>query len=407
MNEIIFGNKELFSLALNIENPWRIDKIQFDQEKEELNIYVGYMRSSKFLCPKCGKECKLHDTKEKVWRHLNFFQYKTYIHCKLPRTNCEDDGVLLAQAPWSTDNTGFTMLFEEYVLRLAQKMPILSISKLLKESNGKIWRIVKKYTDKYIETLDFSNTRIIGIDETSVKGHNYITLFMDMETSKVMYIAEGKKSSTIYEFKNFFEEHKGKVENIEVFTCDMSLGFTSGIKEIFKEAKIVYDKFHVVKEVNIAVDEVRKKEVEDEKELKKSKYIWLKNPENLKEYQKEKLIKMSKMNLKTAKAYRLKLAFQEIYNKNITKEMAHNEIKEWLNWAIHSKLDSMKKVARMVGQKINGILNYFEYRVTNAVLEGTNSMIQNLKSRAKGYKVIENFKAMIYLMNSKDAMWNY
>ena len=406
MNEIIFGNKELFSLALNIENPWRIDKIQFDQEKEELNIYVGYMRSSKFLCPKCGKECKLHDTKEKVWRHLNFFQYKTYIHCKLPRTNCEDDGVLLVQAPWSTDNTGFTMLFEEYVLRLAQKMPILSISKLLKESNGKIWRIVKKYTDKYIETLDFSNTRIIGMDETSVKGHNYITLFMDMETSKVMYIAEGKKSSTIYEFKNFFEEHKGKVENIEVFTCDMSLGFTSGIKEIFKEAKIVYDKFHVVKEVNIAVDEVRKKEVEDEKELKKSKYIWLKNPENLKEYQKEKLIKMSKMNLKTAKAYRLKLAFQEIYNKNITKEMAHKEIKEWLNWAIHSKLDSMKKVARMVGQKINGILNYFEYRVTNAVLEGTNSMIQNLKSRAKGYKVIENFKAMIYLMNSKDAMWN-
>lgn len=407
MNEIIFGNKELFSLALNIENPWRIDKIQFDQEKEELNIYVGYMRSSKFLCPKCGKECKMHDTKEKVWRHLNFFQYKTYIHCKLPRTNCEDDGVLLVQAPWSTDNTGFTMLFEEYVLRLAQKMPILSISKLLKESNGKIWRIVKKYTDKYIETLDFSNTIIIGMDETSVKGHNYITLFMDMETSKVMYIAEGKKSSTIYEFKNFFEEHKGKVENIEVFTCDMSLGFTSGIKEIFKEAKIVYDKFHVVKEVNIAVDEVRKKEVEDEKELKKSKYIWLKNPENLKEYQKQKLIKMSKMNLKTAKAYRLKLAFQEIYNKNITKEMAHKEIKEWLNWAIHSKLDSMKKVARMVGQKINGILNYFEYRVTNAVLEGTNSMIQNLKSRAKGYKVIENFKAMIYLMNSKDAMWNY
>ena len=406
MNEIIFGNKELFSLALNIENPWRIDKIQFDQEKEELNIYVGYMRSSKFLCPKCGKECKLHDTKEKVWRHLNFFQYKTYIHCKLPRTNCEDDGVLLVQAPWSTDNTGFTMLFEENVLRLAQKMPILSISKLLKESNGKIWRIVKKYTDKYIETLDFSNTRIIGMDETSVKGHNYITLFMDMETSKVMYIAEGKKSSTIYEFKNFFEEHKGKVENIEVFTCDMSLGFTSGIKEIFKEAKIVYDKFHVVKEINIAVDEVRKKEVEDEKELKKSKYIWLKNPDHLKDYQKEKLIKMSKMNLKTAKAYRIKLAFQEIYNKNITKEMAHKEIKEWLNWAIHSKLDSMKKVARMVGQKINGILNYFEYRVTNAVLEGTNSMIQNLKSRAKGYKVIDNFKAMIYLMNSKKFVWN-
>ena len=111
MNELLFGNKELFSLALNIEKPWRIEKIEFNMEKEELNIYVGYMRSSKFLCPKCWKECKLHDTKEKVWRHLSFFQYKTYIHCKLPRTTCEDDGVLLVQAPWSTGNTGFTMLF--------------------------------------------------------------------------------------------------------------------------------------------------------------------------------------------------------------------------------------------------------------------------------------------------------
>lgn len=400
---MIYNNQqetEIFSMALNINKPWRIERIEFNEESE-LHIYIGYIKGTKFECKECGKKCDIHDTKEKTWRHLNFFEHKAYIHCKVPRTKCEAHKVLLIDVPWANSNTGFTMLFEQLVMNLAKKMSILSISRLLKESNGRLWRIVKRYAKEYVESLEFSQVKRIGLDETSKKGHNYLTVFVDLDTSKIMYIADGKKGSTIDEFRDFFIERNGVLENIEAVTCDMNMGYTTGIKKAFKNAKIVYDKFHVIKIINEALDDVRKEELKKEPELKKTKYMWLKNKKNLKENQKDNLEKMCKKNLKTAKGYRLKLAFQDIYNTNYTKDIAKLEIDEWINWALHSKLEPFKKVARTIGRKVNGILNYFENRLTNAILEGTNSMIQYIKTRARGYKNTENFKAMIYLMNSK------
>lgn len=394
---------KIFSLMAGIEPPWTLEKVEVDENKD-LHMYVKYKRGEKFKCNQCQELCPIHDTIEKTWRHLNCFEHKTYIHCKVPRIKCEKHGVHLVEVPWAKANTGFTLLFEEFVMQLAKKMPILSISRLLDESNGRLWRIVHGYAKEYVENLEFSKVTKIGLDETSRKGHEYITVFIDLDTSKVMYIADGKKSTTIEEFKEFFKAHKGKAENITDITCDMSMGFTTGIKKAFKNSKITYDKFHVMKVVNEALDKVRKTEVSEQPILKQTRYIWLKNRSNLKEHQKENIQKMSKMNLKTGKAYRLKLAFQEIYNMNYTKEIAEGEFKEWIQWAVRSKLPQFKSAAKTIGSKLIGILNYFDNKLTNAVLEGTNSMIQSIKSRARGYKKMENFKAMIYLMNSEHGI---
>lgn len=388
------------SLMMGIEKPWVIYKAETD-DNMDLHIYVMFEKGTKFKCKKCEEMCPVYDTTEKTWRHLNCFEHKTFIHCKVPRIKCNEHGVHLVDVPWADGLTGFTILFENLVMTLSKKMPVLTISKLLDESNGRLWRIIHKYADKYVEDMDCTNTTKIGLDETSRKGHDYITVFIDLDTSKVIYIADGKKSSNIDEFRDFFERKNGKCEKITDITCDMSMGFISGIKKAFPNAKITFDKFHVIKLVNEAVDNVRKKEVLEQPELKKSRYIWLKNRNNLKDKQKEKLIKMCKMNLKTGKAYRLKIAFQDIYNTNYTREFAEYEFKEWIQWAVKSKLPEFKKVAKTIGMKMDGILNYFQSRLTNAVLEGTNSMIQSIKSRARGYKKIENFKAMIYLMNSE------
>lgn len=283
-------------------------------------------------------------------------------------------------------------------------MSVLSITKILNETYGKIWRIIRKYADEYIENIDCSNVTQIGLDETSRKGHDYITVFIDLKTSRVIYIAEVKNSGTIEEFKNFFEEHGGNTEKITDVTCDMSMGFTSGIKSTFPNCKIIYDKFHVMKLINEALDNVRKKELSENKELKGIRYIWLKNRENLTIKQEKEFKKLSKMNLKTGIAYRLKVAMQEIYSLRYTVEMAIEEIDEWISWALRSKLEDFKKVAKTIKSKMRGICNYFDNRLTNAVLEGTNSMIQNIKSRARGYKNVENFKTMIYLMNSENRV---
>ena len=394
---------KIFSLMAGIETPWLLEKVEVDENKD-LHMYVKYKRGERFKCNQCQELCPVHDTIDKTWRHLNCFEHKTYIHCKVPRVKCEKHGVHLVEVPWAKANTGFTLLFEEFVMQLAKKMSILSISKLLKESNGRLWRIVHRYAKEYVENLEFSKVTKIGLDETSRKGHEYITVFIDLDTSRVLYIADGKKATTIEEFKKFFQEHKGKAENITDITCDMSMGFTTGIKKAFKNSKITYDKFHVMKVINEALDKVRKSEVLEEPILKQSRYIWLKNKSNLKEEQKQMLQKMSKMNLKTGKAYRLKIAFQDIYNTNYSKEIAEGEFKEWMQWAVRSKLPEFKSAAKTIGSKLVGILNYFECKLTNAILEGTNSMIQSIKSRARGYKKIENFKAMIYLMNSEHGI---
>ncbi len=394
---------KIFSLMAGIEAPWLLEKVEVDENKD-LHMYVKYKRGERFKCNQCQELCPVHDTIDKTWRHLNCFEHKTYIHCKVPRVKCDKHGVHLVEVPWAKANTGFTLLFEEFVMQLAKKMSILSISKLLKESNGRLWRIVHRYAKEYVENLEFSKVTKIGLDETARKGHEYITVFIDLDTSRVLYIADGKKATTIEEFKKFFQEHKGKAENITDITCDMSMGFTTGIQKAFKNSKITYDKFHVMKVINEALDKVRKSEVLEEPILKQSRYIWLKNKSNLKEEQKQMLQKMSKMNLKTGKAYRLKIAFQDIYNTNYSKEIAEGEFKEWMQWAVRSKLPEFKSAAKTIGSKLVGILNYFECKLTNAILEGTNSMIQSIKSRARGYKKIENFKAMIYLMNSEHGI---
>lgn len=400
-------NKEndikILSLMAGIEEPWILEKVEVDINKD-LHMYVKYRRGEKFKCNQCQKSCAVHDTIEKTRRHLNCFEHKTYIHCKVPRIKCDKHGVHLIDVPWAKANTGFTLLFEEFVMCLAKKMSVHSISKLVGESDGKLWRIVHRYAKEYIENIEFSKVTKIGLDETSRKGHEYITVFIDLDTSRVMYIADGKKATTIEEFKEFFKKHNGIPDNVTDITCDMNMGYTTGIKKAFKNCKITYDKFHVIKAVNEALDKVRKKEVTEQPILKKTRYIWLKNRKKLKESQQESLDKMSKMNLKTGRAYRLKIAFQDIYNSNYTVEIAEGEFKEWIQWAVRSKLPEFKSVAKTIGSKLVGILNYFEKRLTNAVLEGTNSMIQSIKSRARGYKKMENFKAMIYLMNSEHCI---
>lgn len=394
---------KIFSLMAGIEEPWVLEKVEVDENKD-LHMYVKYKRGEKFKCNQCQELCQVHDTIDKTWRHLNCFEHKTYIHCKVPRIKCEKHGVHLVEVPWAKANTGFTLLFEEFVMQLAKKMSILSISKLLNESNGRLWRIVHRYANEYVENLEFSKVTKIGLDETSRKGHEYITVFIDLDTSRVLYIADGKKASTIEEFKQFFIQHNGNPEKVTDITCDMSMGFTTGIKKAFKNSKIIYDKFHVMKVINEALDKVRKSEVSEQPILKRTRYLWLKNQNNLKEEQQENIERMSKMNLKTGKAYRLKLAFQDIYNMNYSIQIAEGEFKEWIQWAIRSKLPEFKSAAKTIGSKLSGILNYFENKLTNAVLEGTNSMIQSIKSRARGYKKIENFKAMIYLMNSEHGI---
>jgi transposase len=387
---------------LNIEEPWYIKDINFNAELKQLDIWIDFEKGSKFPCPKCNDaNCSVHDTIEKVWRHLNFFEYKTYLHCRVPRVKCDDCGVHQTEVPWARKQSGFTLLMDAIILTLAQSMPILKVAKMLDEHDTKIWRVIIYYVKKSRAKEDFSRVSIVGIDETSFKkGHKYVTIVADIENLKVIYVCEGKNSSTLTKFNEDLINHGGFPTMIQSISCDMSPSFINGISSEFPDSKITFDKFHVMKMMNEAVDEVRKREQLTVKELKNSKYLWLKNENNLSKEQSKRFLSLKNQNLKTVRAYNIKLGLQEFWDSQNRKE-ATQYLKKWYFWATHSRLTPITEAANTVKKHWEGVLNYFDSKITNGILEGINSIVQLQKRNARGFKNVYYFINMIYLKLGK------
>lgn len=399
----MMNHEELFTAALGLEDPLYVKKIDFDHAAGELHLYIDFQKGARFSCSTCGaKEQPVHDTKEKTWRHLNFFQFKTYIHFRTPRINCAKDGVRMINVPWSKPGSGFTLLFEAMVLQLARVMPVSQIALLVGEHDTRIWRIVQRYVQIAIKQADYSEIKSVGIDETSSKKrHHYVTLFVDMDENRVVYVTPGKDASVIGTFKQMLQSRNIPSKQVEQVCADMSPAFRKGVQEQFPEAQLTFDRFHVMKLINEAVDKVRREEQSTEQVLKRSRYIWLRNPENLSTKQSDMLHSMSILNLKTGRAYRIKLALQNIYRHADNLDEATTMLRSWYSWAVRSRLDPIREFARTVKNHWSGILNYFDSRLTNGILEGTNSIVQTARARARGYRNVNNFITMIYLLGGK------
>ena len=262
--------EKTLEIPLNVKEPWYIKEYNFDSISENLNIWLDFRRGSKFPCPKCGKpDCSAYDTKEKVLRHINYFQYATYLHFRVPRVKCSNCGTLQIRVPWAREQSHFTLQMEAMILKLAKRMPVLQIGNLLGEHDTRIWRVVNHYIGEARSKEDFSDVDEIGLDETSCKkGHRYITLVVDIKDSKVIFVCEGKDSSTITCFSEDLQNHNGNPSKIKSVCCDMSPSFINGISKELPNAEITFDKFHVMKAMNEGVNEVR---IQEQKKVKNSK----------------------------------------------------------------------------------------------------------------------------------------
>ena len=401
IDTVMFNNITLFTKALGLQEPWKVDKVEFNKDEGRLDMNISRERGSKHPCPQCGKQCEVHDTQKRTWRHLNFFQYRAYIHCDVPRTTCKEHGVLQVEVPWSRPGSGFTLLFEAFMIELCKAMPVNTLANLIGEHDTRVWRVIKHYVGETRKKEDFSKVANVGIDETSSKrGHNYVSVFVNLDESRVIYATEGKDSKTVDSFKDDFKEHGGEPEKVENISCDMSPAFIKGAKENFPNADITFDKFHVMKKINEAVDEVRRQEQAQNEFLKKSRYIWLKNPENLTKNQKIRLGSLSSMNFKTVRAYNIKLSLKEFWEIQDL-DAAVTYLKKWYFWATHSRLKPIKEFAYFIKRHWDGIIQYITSRITNGILEGINSLIQATKRKARGYRNTENFISIIYLTCSK------
>lgn len=361
---------ELFKMALGLKSPWEVKDVSFSVEEKRLDIDIDFPRGAEFACPVCGqKNCKAYDSQNSEWRHLNFFQHTTYLHARRPRIDCPNCGIKSVEVPWGRPGSGFTHLFEAFVMILAKEMPVSAIAALLCEHDTRIWRVIRHYVDEARSMVDLYEVDKIGADETArSRGHNYVTVFVDMDESRVIYATEGKNAETFAHCNQYLFDHGGDPDYIKEVSCDMSPAFIEGARDFFVNSKVTFDKFHIMKIINEAVDKVRRFEQRERPELKKSRYIWLRNPENLNVKQKEQYDNLSDLNLMTATAYQMKLNFQEFWKQGSDK--AEDFLNHWCSWIMDSKLEPMKEAVLTIKRHWDGILRWFKSGLNNGILEG-------------------------------------
>jgi len=373
-----------------------------------VEVFIGFERGSKFPCQVCGEMCNVHDSAAHRWRILDFIDYRCYITVKVPRTKCPDHNVLiLKETPWGRMGSHYSFMFEQQIMNLCPEMSMSAMSKHLGEPDSNLWRVFKYYVDKAVHRqLDLSNVRRVAVDEKSHRrGHVYVSIFSDLDTGNVICVREGRKKEVFSEFKGWLIHKQGLPENIELFSMDMSVSYKAGRAEYFKHSVEVFDRFHVKKPLNEAVDKVRRKEVLHCEELKRTKYIWLKKPSRLTTHQEDRLNDfLRESTTLTAQAYQMKVAFDQLWE--VHPYTAEQLLNNWLHIAVQSGIKPILTFVNLVKNNFGGILRSIKTGLTNALAEGINSKIQTAKARAKGFRNMDNFRAMIYFLGN-DFDFNY
>jgi transposase len=445
---------KMFGAALGLAEPWQVTSVEFDRALGKLEIGLDFPRGSRFACPHDGcseSACPVHDTVEKTWRHLDFFEHQAFLTARTPRVDCAEHGVHLVSVPWARPGSGFTLLMEVAMLTFAKQMPIAPLAKMAREHDTRVWRVVEHHVEATRAGLDFSGVDKVGCDETSARrGQDYVSIFMDLVEHRVMFATPGRDSATVKAFADDLAAHGGAPETqVKAVCCDMSPSFIKGIEEhlsekpepeeagvasaaasaaeaapVFAEAvpgasgpapaavqgevvelhrpQIIFDRYHVIAKANEAVDAVRRAEAKSRPELKRSRYVWLKNESNLTAKQREQLAWLTRpsMQLKTARAARWRDDFNGFYEQS-TSEEAEAYLRRWCYGAKRSRLEPIKEFVKTVEAHWDGIIAWQDSRLSNGLLEGTNSLIQAAKRRARGYRSKDKMITIIYLIAGK------
>jgi transposase len=405
--------QDLLGLGLN----WEVVESRF--ERESGTVFLEIRETSRLWestrCPKDGGLTFCYDhTEVMTWRHLNVFQHRCEITCRLPRGKCRQCGhVFRVRPPWEGLSTHFTKEFEAFGLLLMREMPVSKVGEIMGETDTRLWRMLFRQVDAAYAEADFSNVCCVGVDEMSVhKGHEYVSVFADLLAKRVVFAVEGKDKETFVKFVEALEKHNGHRHAITQVSMDMSAAYQAGVKDNCHNAQVVFDKFHVIKNANEAVDKVRKAEIRRGGEgiweaLRGSQWLWRKNPENLTDKERERMGKIKDKNLCTAKAYQMRLVLQDIYRSgNATTARRRFKVWcRWVRWAARfykaSLFLSMVKLAVMVQSHLEGILAHWKWGVTNAFMEGLNSVFSATKRKARGYRSTVYLTTVLYFVAGK------
>jgi len=386
----------LFTAALGLGPQWRVAQCRFEGEPKRLELRLEHVPGQHFECPQCRALCGVHDTIERRWRHLNFFQYRCELVAKVPRVWCGKDGVHQVAVPWAREGSGFTLMMEALMMVLSAERPVDAMAEVLQEHDTRLWRVVRHYVEQAHAKSDWSAVRRIAVDETSARrGHRYVTNVLDAETSSLLLMVEGRSAEALGAFAQALREHGGDPCQIEAIAMDMSPTYVKGASEHFPHARIVFDKFHLMVLAGQALDEVRRELQREGAELKGALWSLRGNAWNLSEERQEQRKNLSRQYTKLGRAMSLRETLQAIYASS-DRQVAEADLDWWCGWAARSRLKPFRALAKTVRQHWEGILAYFDTHLTSAAIEAVNGVIQLAKRMARGFKNFVYFRTAAY-----------
>jgi transposase len=392
---------ELFRKILGVEPPWSVARVDLSVKDQRIDVWLEHADGVAFSCPQCGKKLALYDHKEeREWRHLDTMQLQTWVHAKVPRVECPDDGVKQVEVSWAESGSRFTKFFERFAIDVSQETDTKGASKILRLSWDEAWGIQERAVTRGIARKPPLVLRRMGVDEKSVgHGQQYATLVYNLERATVEWVGVDRKKETLDGFfASLSLEQRAVIEGVGL---DMWDPFISSVLEHVPDAesKLVFDRFHIMKHANEGVNNVRKREHREllkdgDPTLKGSKYVWLYREENLPEKYHDRFAVLRALHLKTGRAYALKEALAELWDYQ-SPGWARKYWLRWYFWAMHSRLEPMKRVATMIREHLEGVLNFFTHRITNAVAEGLNSKVATIQKMAYGFRNKSHFRTAV------------
>jgi transposase len=324
--------------------------------------------------------------------------------------NCPRHGVLQVELPWAEPGARFTRLFEGLAVDVLLSTDVKKAATILCITWDEAWHIMERAVTRGRRAKPSALPAKIGVDEKAIaKGQRYMTLVCDLEQATVEYIGNDRKQASL---GAYFEAYTPEAkQELQAISLDMWQPYINACRDQVPDAeqKMVFDRFHIMRYVVEAVDEVRKREHKQlmsrgDATLSKSKYLWLYSAEHLPEKARERFDQLKGAQLKTARAWAIKESLRELWD-YASEAWAMAHWRRWYFWATHSRLQPIIDAAKTIERHLTNVLTYFTHRISNAVAEGLNSKVATIQKRACGYRNPEHFKIAVYFHCGGLDLW--
>lgn len=399
---------KLYEQILGLTEPWFVDRVELNMQDQRVDVFVEHAAKATWRCPHCQQVCPLYDHSPlRTWRHLNTCQLQTHLHARPPRVECQEHGVSTVALPWSAPNSQFTLLMERLVIDVLQHCRNITSACALTgltwdECDGVMQRAVKRGLARR-ETLTPSH---LSVDEKSyARGHVYMTVVSDPDRDVVLDVIDGHKQSSLsLFFKGLSDQQR---EGIEAVAMDMHAPYIAATRDELPdgENKIVFDRFHVMKNVNQEVENVRRGEHRELKRqgnntLTRARQMLLWADENRPAKYDDRFKDFQTQDLRTGRAWAMKENLRRLWHCP-TVQQARDFFKRWSRWVTAAAIKPMQRLAKNLSAKIEGIIRFIEQPLTTAGSESINAKIADAQHRAKGYRNFQRLRNAILFFYGK------